>query len=391
MTKETQLQIINEIFSPSAPINDIKLFVGRNHQLEKIADAFNERGQHAVMYGARGAGKTSLANILENLFQNVLVIKVTCHRSDDFTSIWEKAITKIRIMTSRSGVGFKAEKKQVFATVIDEMPVEINPTHIETLLQELWDTAILFVFDEFDSITKKKTKVEMADTIKMLSDNVPNATLLIVGIADNVSQLIGKHPSIERCIKQIHIPLMDEQEAREIVHNVKYVGLSVAKEVEDKIIDYSCGFPHYIHLLCKYAAVEAVRDEAQVVSMFHFDKAVEHGIENSNHSLRQAFQTAIQSSRRKTQFEDVIYACTLAAKEAATDFTSEDIIAHFNQITNKEIGKESINYNLGMLCKPDRGEILMKKGRSKDTQYRFKNPLMKAYIKLQWHKATSKQ
>jgi hypothetical protein len=55
---------IGQVFTPGSPINERDLFAGRIEQLEKIIDAVSERCCHAVLFGERGAGKTSLTNIV---------------------------------------------------------------------------------------------------------------------------------------------------------------------------------------------------------------------------------------------------------------------------------------------------------------------------------------
>jgi hypothetical protein len=52
------------IFTPGAPINEKDLFAGRSEQVEKIIDAVSQRGCHAILYGERGVGKTSLSNMI---------------------------------------------------------------------------------------------------------------------------------------------------------------------------------------------------------------------------------------------------------------------------------------------------------------------------------------
>ena len=58
---------IGRVFTPSAPINKASLFAGRKKQINTLMNAISQRGQHAVLFGERGVGKTSLANILKDL------------------------------------------------------------------------------------------------------------------------------------------------------------------------------------------------------------------------------------------------------------------------------------------------------------------------------------
>jgi len=385
LTKTQKEELIFLIFSPTAPVDNVDYFVGRQEQVLKIKDAIEERGQHAVMYGGRGVGKTSLANFVCKVFQNLLISKVTCNHSDTFFSIWEKAIERIHLEDSVKAIGFNpVEKVQTMQLQLPEV-AELNSSHIERIL-EVINENVLFIFDEFDCVTDKATKVKMADTLKALSDNVANVTVLIVGIADSVAQLIGEHPSLERCIRQIHLPLMPDDEAEELINNsLQLLDLQIVPEVAQRIIEYASGFPHYIHLLLKFAAKLAVANNDTVVDSLHFDWAVQQSIENSSHSIRTAYEKATSTTKKNSQFVDVIFACAIAETDEDNTFNTNELLAKFNFITQKTVQTEAITYNLGMLCKEERGLILEKVGKTKDSRFKFKNPLMKAFVKLKLH------
>lgn len=374
-----------QIFSPSAPIENPDLFIGRIKQLEMIRDMVEERGQHAIMFGKRGVGKTSVANIITAIFTNVLVSKVTCNRDDTFYSIWEKAFEKIQFVDKQKNIGFTSEEIEYFTSLRLPENRKIDPTTIQSMLYNS-DMLTLFIFDEFDNVTDDKTKEMMADTIKALSDNVPVTSILIIGISDSIDKLIGEHPSIERCIKQINVPEMSQQESHELINNyLNILKMSIDDRIRTKIIEYASGYPHYMHLLCKFAVKEAIYDQKDYISEKHFDEAVKLSIENSNYSLNQAFNVAISSASSTNQFRDVMAATSIVETDEDDSFTPEEVVKVFNKITNKGIKKESIHYNLGMLCKPERGDILEKTGSSRNKKYRFKNPLMKAFVKLKLH------
>lgn len=384
-TKEEKLLLVNEVFSPSAPIENINLFIGRVEQVTLVKEAIEERGQHIIAFGNRGVGKTSLANVVRDLFKNISTVKVTCNRSDNFATLWEKAFEKTKFVYHERNVGFKAEVKEHVLNLELPEKEEIKPNDIETVMHDIYNP-MLIVFDEFDSISDEETKIKMADTIKALSDNIFNITIMIVGIGESVDELIGYHPSLERCIKQIYLPLMSDNESMDIIlNNLPLVELKIEQDVADRIVNYASGFPHYVHLLCKYASKITIEDDKPIINHEHLDWAVEESINSSNHSIKQAYNLAVKSnSRRKNQFEDVIYACSLL-ENSKKKFSSDDVIKIFNNLTENEVKSEAINYNLGMLCREERGEILVKTGKKGNQKYSFKNPLMKAFIKLKIH------
>lgn len=387
MNKLEKLEIAYQIFSPSAPIEHIKLFAGRHQQLDLIKEVVLERGQHAVIHGQRGAGKTSLANMTGYFFENLIVSKVTCNRSDNFSSLWLKALRRIKMLATTQSVGFKKAEQQEMVSFLPPMVEmgDLKVSDLEMILDELRDMSILFIFDEYDSLRFRKSKNKMADTLKIISDNFTDITVLIVGIGENIDDLFGEHPSLERNIKQVKVPLMTEDDVKELIkNNLAIIQLGIKPEIETLISEYSFGFPNYAQLLTKFSAINALRANCSTITKEHFDIAVEQSIENSNYTLQNSYQLATKTAKQKNQFEDVVYACTLVGTRQKT-FDADEIVLKLNELTKGELKKESINYNLGMLCKKERGEILEKINEAGQTRYKFKNPLMKAYIKLMIH------
>jgi Cdc6-like AAA superfamily ATPase len=88
-----------EVFTPSAPIDNQALFVGRVNQLNRIMSAVSQRGQHAILFGERGVGKTSLANVLLKIMrgsqEHVESVIVNCDTEDTFEQLWYKIFAEL--------------------------------------------------------------------------------------------------------------------------------------------------------------------------------------------------------------------------------------------------------------------------------------------------------
>jgi AAA domain len=385
MDSQEKLRLLNQVFSPSAPIQSKDLFRGRIQQLGDITSAILEPGQHVVLHGERGVGKTSLANIMNINFQEVLSAKVTCNRRQNFKDVWEAALSKIRFEYSRSSIGFQAVEKKEIVQLDLFLPhdlQEISSQDVQNVLEKV-NNYLLFIFDEFDSITDDETKVRFADVIKSLSDNAANVTILIVGIADSVNELIGEHPSLERCIKQVQMPRMSDEELTSIItKGLDLLSLTIEPDVAHKIVRLSLGFPHFTHLLAKYSAKAALEEEKDRIVEEHFVKATHDCILNVNQTVRDSYQKATITSKGESKFENVIGACALAKTDEYETFSTNDLIEPFYRLTDEKVSRESLTYYLSRLCNQERDRLLEKVGASSNIRYRFKYPLMKSYVRL---------
>jgi Cdc6-like AAA superfamily ATPase len=149
-----------QIFRPMAPIDDARLFAGRIQQTQELLNVIYQRGAHAIIYGERGVGKTSLANTIREKVLGPLsfmkVLKISCDESDTFSTIWGK------VFFDYSFEGANASES------IDRSP---QPFVVHKLAGTL-DMTIrhLIIIDEFDRVKNETAKVLLADTIKYFSD-----------------------------------------------------------------------------------------------------------------------------------------------------------------------------------------------------------------------------
>jgi Holliday junction resolvasome RuvABC ATP-dependent DNA helicase subunit len=85
---DTPRDRLRRSFTPHRPIDLPEWFAGRTHLLDRAADAVNTSGRHVVLFGERGAGKTSLARVLAvgiqepNVPTGLRAIVVSCNSAD---------------------------------------------------------------------------------------------------------------------------------------------------------------------------------------------------------------------------------------------------------------------------------------------------------------------
>jgi energy-coupling factor transporter ATP-binding protein EcfA2 len=109
MDKYKRIAKANQVFTPGYPVSQKDLFAGRMEQLQRVLDTLNSPGRHPVLFGQRGVGKTSLANVLGEVLQNLLAVKVSCDGSDTFATIWNRVLHTASVTFKQRALGFSAE------------------------------------------------------------------------------------------------------------------------------------------------------------------------------------------------------------------------------------------------------------------------------------------
>ena len=150
-------------FTPASPVTIRDIFQGRTEQTRQILDAVAGTGQHVVLYGERGVGKTSLANILSVMLDSdYIVARANCDSGDSFSQVWEKLFHRIHLSSTNRGVGFlpdgTTKRIPVLGSVQNGNPATV--AEIRNAIESLSTIKpCVFVIDEFDRIQRGKTCV----------------------------------------------------------------------------------------------------------------------------------------------------------------------------------------------------------------------------------------
>ena len=374
-------------FTPTTPVDERSLFAGRTDQISRMIDVIGQKGLHAILYGERGVGKTSLMNVFSSFLSNPSIIapRVNCDSSDSYASVWKKAFESVALNRPGPSVpGFTSEKVIQRFNSAEFLSEEVSPNTVRNALIQLSNIApTIFIIDEFDRLSQEPRRV-FADTIKTLSDHAVDATVVLVGVADSVEQLIAEHQSVERALAQIQMPRMSSDEIKLIVINgANNLGMTVSQGTLKQIARLSQGLPHYAHLLGLHTVREAIASKSNEVTAAEVRKAIEKSISNVNQSIRTSYETAIRSARKDNLFADVLLACALAETSDLGYFAAQDVREPMRKITGKDYEIPSFAQHLNDFCDPKRGPILQKTGSPRLYRYRFINPLFQPFVIMQ--------
>jgi Cdc6-like AAA superfamily ATPase len=359
-----------EAFTPGSPINNLELFSGRLEQLSDILAAYQTKGQHVALFGERGVGKTSIANIVAEALgarpgaSRPTSVRVGCTAADIYQDIWVQIFKKL-------GIGGDLDPEQY-----------IQPDSIRETLEGL-DTPTLVVLDEFDRLSDPQTSTLFADTIKLLSDEPTMATILLVGVADSLDQLVTDHKSVGRALRQVQIPRMSARELEGIIEKGgQHIDLAVSKGHRAQIASLSEGLPHYTHALGLYASQRAIEDDRDELNDNDIEAAKAVAVRKAQRTIVTAYNKATRSAHEDVLFDKVLLACALAVKDELGMFPARDVVKPLQLVTGNFYDIPAFARHLKQFSGPERGNILQRHGEPRRYFYRFDDPMMQPFIIL---------
>ncbi len=380
------------VFQPRTPVATRELFAGRWTEITSLADAVGQKGLHVIIYGERGIGKTSLANIVAPIVHVLLdgkkidrpVIRTNAGSADDFTSIWQKIFGEISWTEDRPAFGLSNTPGSEAITVTQAFNLrdQITPDDVRKVVSHM--PGAVFIVDEFDSAAENAAS-EFTDLIKTLADRAVDCTIILVGVSDTVDELVADHASIHRSLIQIQLPRMKTTELEEILKNgEKQLGISFSDEARILIAKMSQGLPHYTHLLGLHSvrgAANARRSKS--INSSDVFAGLKEAVKQAQQAVTGKYLTATHSAHKDALYRHVLLACALTA--ARNDdplgyFNPSAVIEPLSFVLQKSVQIATFSNHLNEFSQEKRGSVLERVGQERSYRFRFRDSLLVPYI-----------
>jgi Holliday junction resolvasome RuvABC ATP-dependent DNA helicase subunit len=121
----------------------------------------------------------------------------------------------------------------------------------------------IIIIDEYDRVEDQECRVLITDVIKGLTLCKRNPTLVLVGVAENIIQLVYDHKSIAgRNLVQLHMKRMNSDEVKQVITSrLQSLGMQITDDALWRIALFSAGLPAHAHSLGKFSALSAIANQ----------------------------------------------------------------------------------------------------------------------------------
>lgn len=245
---EKGLLPLGEAFTPTQPKPGRRQIVGRQVELTRILQALQEERAHVVLYTERGRGKTSLANlVIETLRQSgVIVARHACEAGSSFDTIMRGLLRDL----PRALLATPANSPSDIGCEAALPPGELRPRDIVGLMARLTCRTLVCVVDEFDRVEDEGTRTRLADTIKQISDQGVPLSFMVVGVSENLEQILGQHPSIQRNLVAVQLPLLTDAEVAAVIETgARQAGFTLFPSAAQRVTGLARGSPYLAQLM----------------------------------------------------------------------------------------------------------------------------------------------
>ncbi|WP_160936199.1 AAA family ATPase [Teichococcus coralli] len=294
---DARRQALRQAFTPANPQHNAVRFVGRREQLARVRQAIMEEQAHVCLYGERGRGKTSLANLATEAAREAgfTIARYACTASSSFEDILRGLARslpgQLLVSSSRQAAGLVGCEAAFPAG-------PLQPWHVLALPGQLAESHLILMVDEFDRLPNDATRMRIADTIKLLSEHSASVFFLIVGASDSLTQLLDRHPSVQRNVVGVQLPLLTNGEVEEIVlRGGRLSGLEFSAQVRTCIAALARGVPYHAQLLALRAGQAALHRADASISASDLRQAIEQSIAEAPPQIAVLYEGLTQGER----------------------------------------------------------------------------------------------
>jgi hypothetical protein len=365
----SQPSLVRSPFTPTQPVKSGTALIGRTAQVERAIAAIEIERAHVAIFGERGHGKTSLANVVAALAEEAGfgVVRHACSAGASFSDLTGAILEKIPARY------FRHEREDAGEPAAAAATREWSVPSATAALAKIRFGHVLVFIDEFDRLAATNARRDMAELLKNCSDMALRVSFVLIGVAESLGELLALHQSIHRNLVAIPMPLLTDADLSTLLtQGCEGLGLRLEWEAEKLLLQLSHQSPYTAQQLGLHATANARRRRSGVVAAADAAAAARLVLEETR-PVFSALLDPLPLDRRSPDgnvYADLLYEAARAPCDG------------FGWFTAKDVNLPKCEDDLATLARPDSGPLLRARRAASRVEFVFARANLRNYLLL---------
>lgn len=360
-------------------------FIGRHDVIRRLFDMISMPGDHAVILGEPGIGKTSLLNaVSEHLCDaGVAVLRTRTGNGSTFDELVRDAVTHITVAPNDEMRFAPVPPEQEDAEPLSEMlpEGEISVSDLAELLDQQLAGHPVFIVDDYDRLDNALADRAFADLINLLSENWAQATIILCGRGDSADDIHPNHDISFQHLIELPTRLFRPAETLFLIDRIaQAASISFDEDGRKLILATSLGIPNAVQVLAQAAVLVAIETKRDEVGRNEAIQAMKIVANDFDPQMKNAVD-AIVGNDPDDEFAQMIFAVAAAHTDWFGRFFRaqifESVRRRFPEIADEP---DEMLAMLDSLCGNDETTLFRKRG----SEYRFRDLRIKHYLMMRY-------
>ncbi len=358
-----------DVFTPNTTAT--VTYIERSKIEEEFQKNIDITGRQIIIYGHSGSGKTTLTRRMLKM-SGVNFIITHCETATTFNDLLLSAFDKLdRFYISQKesnstysiSASMKAEYQSLTAeiskqnsTSYTEVSVRVVPPQLtpQKLAQFLGEVNAVWIIEDFHKISIGE-KTRLADILKIFIDaanDYPKVKIICIGAVGSARELVTFDSNLYPRISEVHVPLLDEREIREIINiGCRCLHIEMSDSLIDKIVFYSNQLASLTHQMCYEICfkndVKNTKPLKKHITDDQFKSAIQGYIDNNSDTLKGIYEsitknklvwyilkTIVTVEKESVTFEEI----KSRINTRKHNFPDTDIISELKNLSEETVG-----------------------------------------------------
>jgi len=390
---------LRDVFTSSA---DTSNYIQRKNIEDNLVRHLYRTGPQLVVFGHSGGGKTTLIEYIKRT-KGIQMTESFCMANTKIDDLIRDAFDRLELFyksdKSKSETGklfskFKSEYLGNSAEVSAErgfsnstkqtriVPVQVTAQRLSGFLGE---AKLVWLIDDFHKLDDSEKIIfsQMLKVFSTQSKKYSDLKIICVGAERSAREVIDYDKEMKDRVAEVHVPLMTNDEIKEIVRNgFKLLNAEVEEGLVEIIAKYSSNLPTVAHDLCYHLSydlgITSTLNKKTLIETTSLNAALEAYVESSKDSYKQTLDKAL-SQKRKSKYNNGLIIIQSLISLGNSQVTHAELLHEIHKLYPDYPAGNLTTY-LPQLCSDKNDEILTYDQDS--NKYSFKDPFMYGYSQM---------